>query len=243
MTWLHDFHIALTFLTRLGRARITSSEEISRSMAMYPLVGLVIGSVLAMLAAMPISAWVGAWLLTGANVFLTRGLHWDGWADLWDGWGSGATGERFWNIVKDSHVGAFGVMGLILGMGLQTALFEQAIAQHRWSIILLAPVFGRMCCLLLARLGRKRSRPGLGSNALAGATPRALLIGTITTLCSALPGPLAPTLAGITLAACPLALLLRLATRQNGLNGDFLGAAIIAGETSILLPLAFLTPA
>lgn len=236
MTWLTDFHVALTFLTRLGRARITSSEAIVRSMGMYPLVGAVIGAGLAILAMLPLSPWIAAWSVTAANIILTRGLHWDGWADLWDGWGSGASGERFWTIVKDSRIGAFGVMGLVLGLGLQTALFKQAIDHRAWSTLVLAPVFGRLCCLILARLGQSLSRPGLGSNALAGATDRALTIGLISTLGLALATPWLQALSGMALAALPLFLLLRLGTRQQGLNGDFLGAAIIAGEICILLP-------
>ena len=48
MNPLQDFLVALTFLTRLGRARITTSEAISRSMPMYPMVGLLLGLILAL---------------------------------------------------------------------------------------------------------------------------------------------------------------------------------------------------
>ena len=95
MNAVSNFLVALTFLTRLGRARITSSEAIARSMSMYPLVGVLIGAALALAALLPLSSWVLAWGLAGLNIYLTRGLHWDGWADLWDAWGSGATDDRF----------------------------------------------------------------------------------------------------------------------------------------------------
>ncbi len=238
MTWLHELHVALTFLTRLGRARITTSAEISASMPMYPLVGGLIGLLLLPVAMLPVSSWVLAWILSGANIYLTRGLHWDGWADLWDGWGSGATGERFWEIVKDSRVGAFGVMGLVLGLGLQTALFEAAIRRQAWAALPWAFMFGRFCCLALAFRGRDLSRPGLGHNALRGATGRALLLGgTFAAMPIFL---LQPVHIGLSLflAFFPLGLLLRLGREQGGVNGDFLGAAIIAGETCALLPLA-----
>jgi adenosylcobinamide-GDP ribazoletransferase len=238
---LQDFLVALTFLTRLGRAHITTSEAISRSMPMYPLVGGLIGLILALSSMLPLSSWVLAWLLTGLNMYLTRGLHWDGWADLWDGWGSGATGVRFWAIVKDSHIGAFGTMGLILGLGLQTALFESAVSRKAWLALLFAPVFGRFCCLVLARMSQSLSRPGLGQNAVQGATRSALVLGGCTALIPALalpPAHLAMTLlAGI----LPLAALLAVGRKQGGVNGDFLGAAIIAGEVCALLPLALST--
>jgi adenosylcobinamide-GDP ribazoletransferase len=234
---LTDFFVALSFLTRLAPSRLTTSEAISRSMAMYPLVGAIIGLILAMAARLPMSSWILAWGLTGLNLYLTRGLHWDGWADLWDGWGSGATGDRFWVIVKDSHVGAFGVIGLVMGLGLQTALFERAVSLGAWEHIFFAPVFGRLCCLALARLGRGLARPGLGQNALNGATGRALALGGATTLLAALSVPLGQAAAACVLVLAPLACLVALARRQAGMNGDFLGAAIIASECCALLPL------
>jgi adenosylcobinamide-GDP ribazoletransferase len=237
MNAVSNFLVALTFLTRLGRARITSSEAIARSMSMYPLVGVLIGAALALAALLPLSSWVLAWGLAGLNIYLTRGLHWDGWADLWDAWGSGATDDRFWAIVKDSRIGAFGTMGLILGLGAQAALFERAVALHAWPALVFAPAFGRFCCLLLARLGRGLSRPGLGQNALSGATPAALTLGGGCTLLAALGLPASHTALTLALAAAPLAALLGLARRQEGLNGDFLGTAIIAGELCALLPL------
>jgi adenosylcobinamide-GDP ribazoletransferase len=238
---LRDFHVALTFLTRLGRARITTSEAISRSMSMYPMVGLFIGLILALSSMLPLSSWVLAWMLAGLNLYLTRGLHWDGWADLWDGWGSGATGERFWDIVKDSHIGAFGTMGLVLGLGVQAALFESAISGGAWAALLFAPAFGRFCCLVLARLSQPLARPGLGQNALLGANRSALILGGCTALLPAL--LLAPShlVAALLLALAPLAALLVLGRRQGGVNGDFLGSAIIAGEFCALLPLCFST--
>lgn len=241
MNPLKDFLVALTFLTRLGRAHITTNEAISRSMPMYPMVGLLIGLILALCTLLPLSSWVLAWMLTGLNIYLTRGLHWDGWADLWDGWGSGATGERFWAIVKDSHIGAFGTMGLILGLGLQTALFESAVSRDAWTALIFAPVFGRFCCLVLARMGQNLSRPGLGQNAVQGATRSALILGGCTTLLPALALPGNHLVATLALSIAALAALQTLGRKQGGVNGDFLGAAIIAGEVCALLPLALPT--
>lgn len=233
-----DFHVALTFLTPLGRARITDNAAISRSMAMYPLVGGVIGVCLALAALLPVSSSVLAWGLVFLNIILTRGLHWDGWADLWDGWGSGQHGQRFWEIVKDSRIGAFGVMGLILGIGAQGALFGQAIDGRNVAVLIFAPIFGRLCCLTLARLGRNLARPGLGMNAIQGADRRALLIGMGTTALLLPAIPLLHLAGSLLLAAPAIWFLLRLAGRQNGINGDFLGTAIVAGEICALLPLA-----
>lgn len=240
MTRWNRFHVALTFLTRLGRARIASNAEISASIGMYPLVGAVIGLCWTLGLIAPFSSWISAWFMVALNIWLTRGLHWDGWADLWDGWGSGAAGERFWEILKDSRIGAFGVMGLVCGLGIQAALFERVVFLGAWPALILAPVCGRYCAVVLAAFGKKLTRPGLGSTTLAGATAPALALGGATTLCAALFSPPTHIVCGALLAAPALLFLLRLGRRVHGLNGDFLGTAIVAGEICALLPWALL---
>jgi adenosylcobinamide-GDP ribazoletransferase len=241
MTWWRQFSTALTFLTRLGRADIVSQEEISASVRMYPVVGIVVGLLWVSALVSPFSSWISAWLLVMLNIWLTRGLHWDGWADLWDGWGSGAMGERFWEILKDSRVGAFGVMGLVCGLGMQAALLERAVFLQTWSALLPAPVFGRYCAVILAGLGKDLARPGLGQNVLAGATPGALAFGGAVTLIAAFFSSAVHFACSILLAAFVLFFFLRLGRRHQGLNGDFFGAVIVAGEFCVLLPPAVLS--
>lgn len=234
-----NFHVALTFLTRFGRAKIVSSQEIQRSMVMFPLVGWVMGVILLLLTMLSFSSWVLAWILVAANIVITRGLHWDGWADLWDAWGSGATGERFWIIVKDSHIGAFGTMGLVLGLGSLASTYELAIENQHWLTLAWSCAMGRFSCLGLACLSRNLARPGLGQQVLRGATKETIFWGAIITFMPALFLPLEHLVLTIFLDLLALVILLGLGKRQQGLNGDFLGAAIIAGELSALLPLAF----
>lgn len=237
MLWT-QFHTALTFLTRFGNARITSAAQLSSTLAMYPLVGAFIGASLVLAAQIPISPWVRAWCLCALNMYITRGLHWDGWADLWDGWGSGSTGERFWEIVKDSHIGAFGVIGLILGIGLQASLYEAAIAQDAWLYLGWSCMFGRLCCLVLARLGKTLARPGLGQKALEGATTQNLLIALLSTLPVIFFLSVKMLCASLLMAGLAISVLYRMGKAQGAVNGDFLGSAIITGELCALLPLA-----
>jgi adenosylcobinamide-GDP ribazoletransferase len=90
-------------------------------------------------------------------------------------------------------------------------------------------------------MGQSLSRAGLGQNALQGATPFALILGGCTTLIVALPlgltlpSPSLPLTLALALGA--LASLLALGRKQDGVNGDFLGSAIVAGEICALIPL------
>jgi adenosylcobinamide-GDP ribazoletransferase len=182
---------------------------------------------------------VQAWLLAGLNLWLTRGLHWDGWADLWDAWGSGTQGTRFWEVVKDSHTGAFGAIALVMGLGGQIVLLHHALAAHALGTIVFAAVLGRCAAAVLAFLAKSHARQGLGQAFLRQATPQRLAAALALTLALGLllvPGAtLALSLALTTLA---LLALLRLAREQQGCNGDFLGAAITTAELATLLGFA-----
>ena len=240
MLWFKHFHLALTFLTRLGRARLKSPTELAAALYMYPAVGALLGILLTLTAMLPLSPWVLAWAMTVINLVLTRGLHWDAWADTWDAWGSGAQGERFWAIIKDSRIGAFGVLGLVVGLGLQTTLFTLVIDHQAWALLFWSCIWGRFLCLVLAWSCRQLTRPGLGQGVLEGATPQILikagLIAALPIFCL----PLAQVGLGLILSLVPLWILQRLGRLQAGINGDFLGSAIIAGEISALLPLSML---
>lgn len=231
-----DLVLALSFLSRLVPAGRADSEALGRSLTWFVPAGLILGG----LVVLPPAAGLGeglplvqAWIMLGAGFWLTRGLHWDGWADIWDGWGSGSTGELFWSILKDSRVGAFGVSGLILGMSGQLVLLEAAAEAGMWSAVVWAAGLGRLGAVLTARLGKDHPRPGLGSIFVQAATwPRMsfnlAVLGVfglyflpwVTIICSLLlciPGFLG---------------LKSLMKKQQGLNGDFLGAAVVWGEIS-----------
>lgn len=237
---------ALSFLTRLGAGRVIPLGDFGPSLAWFPLVGLVVG----VLATFP--AWMGlfrgypllqGWLIAGISLWLTRGLHYDGWADIWDGWGSSASGERFWEIVKDSRAGPFGVMGVVMGLGGQLLAFS-ALAGNActvgqagvsggaaWGTIIWCFVVGRLACMASLCLSKGRVRPGLASLFAPGATPAALAAALAQTIVLGLllttPGTV---LAGLAATGLALWVLLRFSRRVDGLNGDFMGSAVILGE-------------
>lgn len=239
MSLVRDLRVALSFLSRLCPARTETPEAMAKSLRAYPLAGLVIG----LAATVPV--WLGLLhgrpLLQGIAVVilsavLTRGLHWDGLMDLSDAWGSGARGERFFAIMKDSRVGAFGVLGCVAAFAAQSALLAEVLAENAFGVAVFGFVLGRFAAVALAWRGKSLARPGLGALALSGATPGALWFAGLCTLAAGL--VLCPTpalLAGVALAAACTAGLYALARSQGALNGDFLGAAIILAETALWL--------
>lgn len=239
MSFLGDYLLALGFMTRLGPARAAAPAELARTLRAFPAVGLTLGLLWVAPFALGLGRglpWVQALLLAGWAFWLTRGLHDDGLADIGDAWGSGATGERFWAIVKDSRIGAFGVIALVLAYAGRIVLTQPLLAAGAWGGLLLAPVLGRLAALTLARLGRDLARPGLGGLFLAGATTPVLSAGIIQTcLVGLFAVPWGTLVLALVLVLAVDLGLSRLARREAGLNGDFLGTAATLGELAGLL--------
>lgn len=151
--------IAIAFLTILP-VRLPAElppDGFKRSAAFFPLAGWLIGGFLAG------CAWVFVWaglpplvsavLLVALGAWLTRGLHLDGLADLLDGLGGGQTPERRLAIMKDSAIGAFGVIGLVLLLALKVACLVSLFANNGESLffaLFVAPVAARWAMVTLA---------------------------------------------------------------------------------------------
>lgn len=111
---------ALMFFTRLPLWRIATVERsyFERVVPLWPLAGWLTGGSMALVLwgsqTLHLSTGVGVALALLARCLLTGALHEDGFADFCDGFGGGSSRERTLTIMKDSHIGTFGVLGLIL---------------------------------------------------------------------------------------------------------------------------------
>lgn len=236
---VHAFLVSGSFLTRLFPARSADTATMAAAVAWFPAVGLVLGAVCVLPFALGIGhghAAIQGWLYAGLYFWLTRGLHWDGWSDLLDAWGSCATGDRFWDIMKDSRVGAFGVMGLVLGLTGQMQLVSTLLADSRWLALAWAPMAGRTAIIVLAGNVPAGTRSTLGRLTTAGATPVVQAAAAAATIATGLllAGPRAVLLA-LPMTGIVLLGLARLGKREGGINGDFMGAGIVATELLVML--------
>ena len=230
---------ALAFLTRLVPGRECTEKELADSVPLYPLAGLILGLLLVLpfyLGLASGSSWVRAWLFLAASLWLTRGLHWDGLADLADAWGSGADGDRFWDIIKDSRMGAFGGMGLVMGLAGQLILLEATFARSAWGLLVWAPLLGRTMVLPLAAWVSPHPRSSLGRLMVPGASGKpAFFAFALAALAGILLAGPAAAFCGLGLATLAAFALGSIANRHGGLNGDFFGTLIIMGELAALL--------
>jgi adenosylcobinamide-GDP ribazoletransferase len=210
--------------------------DLKRSVAFYPLVGAFIGGLLVLTDKISINHDLKALLLLLVWVVITAAFHLDGLSDCLDGFFGGKTPEERRFIMKDPHIGVFGVTGIAL-----TLLFKYVLLGHllsngeNWKWLLVIPVAARwavtlVCALLKAPPGDK----GLGSQVLglpvpwfAASTVLALAIG-IGLL--KIPGLEAFLLAaGVALCVGFLS-----QSRIGGLTGDGMGAIVELSEVSLL---------
>jgi adenosylcobinamide-GDP ribazoletransferase len=117
--WPRLFLIAMQFLTRLPAPRDlkTNEEELGRAAMFFPLVGMLVGGGaallhIALLYLLPPSTCVLLVLVYAS--FITNAFHEDGLADAVDGFGGGWTRERVLEIMRDSRVGTFGALALVI---------------------------------------------------------------------------------------------------------------------------------
>ena len=121
-----DLAVALSLLSRLPLAGLpVENKRGARAAWAYPLAGLVLGGIAGLTGL--IALWVGlpsalvALCMLAALIILTGAMHEDGLADTVDGfWGGWAVARRL-EIMKDSHIGTYGVIALILSLAARWA--------------------------------------------------------------------------------------------------------------------------
>lgn len=239
MNIIRDILITLGFMTRIGPVMEIEAEDIGRTVKWMPLSGLVLGLVIVLPFWLGLFAgkfWIQAWLTVAASAYLTRGLHFDGFADIADGAGPYPDPERFWKIIKDSCSGVFGVLALVFSALGQAVCFYYVYEAGAFGTVIWIFVLGRFGNALMSMVGKPLARPGQGSLSMRGADGLSLGVAALTTLLvgSFAVSPVVQVLAYI-FCAGGIMFLFRLAKKVNGANGDFLGASVVLSELAGLL--------
>lgn len=129
---LRLFWLAMQFLTRVPVPAWVGwqPEWMPASMRHFPLVGALVGLFGATVLALASAWWppaVAVGLSMAATVWLTGGFHEDGWADTCDGLGGAVSREKALLIMKDSRLGTYGALGLILLLGLKATVLVELL--------------------------------------------------------------------------------------------------------------------
>jgi adenosylcobinamide-GDP ribazoletransferase len=242
---IEQLALGLVFLTRLPiRLRgALPDDAVARSAWSFPIVGVLVGlaGAAAAIAAngLGLPAFASALLALAATMAMTGALHEDGLADTADGLGGGKTREQKLEIMKDSRIGSYGVLALIVGVGLRAAALTTAVEDTRLHLLgaLVAAHAGSRALLPLLMRALPPVRPG-GLAASVGVPSSASSITALVLGTAAVFWGLGDVLGllGFVAAAIGMVAVGALARRQlGGYTGDVLGAAQQIGEIILLL--------
>lgn len=244
---IRDLGLAVTLLTALPVPVKMPAEGERRDVACwFPLIGLVFGVLLAGVALighryLPATASTGAVLILFALAAATRFLHWDGLADVADGWF--VPKERRLEVLADTHIGAFGAIVVVFAAIAQVnAVVELAVTPQGAALLVLAPLFGRAAATFSAWLGKPARPGGLGSSVMGSPSFHGLVIALVSTVLgvfvsmivfdASLVALMVTTAVAILLAAGVPHLI---AMRFGGVTGDTMGASVVVTETAVLV--------
>lgn len=136
-------------------------DELSKSSVFFPLVGLIIGLILAgidcLLQWKSIYFTVTNGILLTVWILLSGGLHLEGFADMVDGFSGGQNQEEIFKIMKDGSVGSKGAIALILLVLWKYILLISIPPQFRMKILMIAPILGRWSMVLAGYIGKPAS--------------------------------------------------------------------------------------
>lgn len=177
---IQDLATAFQFLTRLPLSRVPyEPNALSRSAKFFPLVGLVIGvmgSVAYLWLIRHLPAAIAALLTVAFFVLATGGLHEDGLADVADAFGGGWNREQILAILKDSRIGTFGTLALVVSVGLRVLLLANLPLNRFAAYVISGQVLCRWTSLPLAyALPSARDSSGQGAR-----IARQISIGSLT---------------------------------------------------------------
>ncbi|RNC65485.1 adenosylcobinamide-GDP ribazoletransferase [Proteiniphilum sp. X52] len=155
---LNLFFHALLFYSRIPAGKIDYSEEnLTKAFRYFPLVGIIVGALgggvfLLFQWILPIP--VALVIAMTAIVFLTGAIHEDGLSDFFDGFGGGRDKERILSIMKESAIGAYGVISLILLFLLKFMLLLSIGPSHIMVVLIAAHASSRMMPVFMVNSSR-----------------------------------------------------------------------------------------
>jgi cobalamin 5'-phosphate synthase/cobalamin synthase len=178
----------LSFLSRLPLPRADyDAADLGKATLLFPVVGALLGGIEAgalWVLSGKLPALLGAMLILVLHALLTGALHLDGLADMADGFGGGRTREDVLRIMRDHATGAYGVVALILLLGVKAAALSSLLATDSWPVLVVAAALGRYTAVPLSRFlpYARKNEGGLGAALTDHVGPAELLGATVLAL-------------------------------------------------------------
>ena len=246
--WLHAFRASFTFLTRIPVGGFPYPNDTWKWITIwFPLVGLFLGGLAAGLSFIlpsSISFFSRAILIVGLGMLITGGFHEDGLGDTADALGGAYDREGVLRILKDSRIGAFGALAIVIIVLLRISLLAD-LETKMWLGLLLGQSLSRAASVLQLAIipyaRREDEKSKSRDVAISGPIQAASAVFWMSAiLCSAgyfgLPASTTIGIVGAILLSL-LVLSWRFYRRLGGITGDFLGCTQQISEVAILIAL------
>lgn len=237
LSTIRGFLLAVQFLTRLPAPKVPEFRpaDLTRSAVWFPTVGVLIGFILLVVQwiAGLLGPMVGALAVLIAWVWITGALHLDGLADVADAKGAAHRDpERFLTVLRDPHVGTFGVIAIVVVLLAKLVLLAEIARPALLLALMLVPAWARLGVLVVS-LSVPPLAPGSGERFRWEISPLVIAANGAALIAASL--WLAPAL----ILALPIIAGIVLYWRHTlgGVTGDCLGASVEIMETGLLLVL------
>ena len=245
---LELFFTALRFFTRLPVPGWVghSTELLNHSARWFPMVGLIVGltgAAVLWTSGQVLPLALAVLLSTAATIRLTGAFHEDGWGDVCDGFGGGWSREQILAIMKDSRIGAYGTLGIVLMVGGKLmALSQLTVATAATALLVAHPLSRMLSTALIYGMDYARDEDPQG---VSRAKPLAHRLSgaemTWAATCGLLPLALLPAQQALAAVICAGAVTLIAARhfrrRIGGYTGDCLGSVQQLSELAIYIAL------
>lgn len=178
---LATFFTALQFLTRLPSIMpdAYSPKRMTASVRYYPLVGALVGGLSALLfvvADFVLPHLIAVILAVAGGLLMTGAFHEDGLADAMDGVGGGVSREHALAIMKDSRIGAYGALALIVAIALKIAALAVMTPAMLCLALVTAHGLSRLSSVVVIASSRYVRDEGAAKPVADGVSPMALII-------------------------------------------------------------------
>jgi adenosylcobinamide-GDP ribazoletransferase len=243
--WSNDVGLAIALLTRIPMPHrdAVTSDRMARAQRAFPLVGAMIGVAIGLVArcllAVGIPELAAAALALGAGAALTGALHEDGLADVGDGFGGGRDRETKLAIMRDSRLGTYGALVLLVSFAAKFSALANLPMTEIIPALVVAHTLARAAIPVLALNMPFARDDGLGKSAGRPDGASAIIAVAIAFVIALLCVPVWDVLLTVLVTAAAATAMAVLAWRQvGGVTGDVFGAVEQVAETAVLLTLA-----
>ncbi len=234
---MNRLYNAIMFYSRLPVPRhvVCNPEILSQSLRYFPLVGLVVGVIgfgAYWLASQVLAHDLSVVAAMVAMILTTGALHEDGLADMCDGFGGGYDRESILRIMKDSHIGTYGVIGLILMLLTRYTMLCSFDRESMAVVIIMAQGASRFAPVAMTRLSSyARSEPSKSSHSALGISMGGVVVAMLFALLPLVMLEWRVAICYILLMVIIFTLFRRYTIRHiGGFTGDTLGALQQIGE-------------